>query len=279
MVPYCRKVRSPDSDVEAWSTHPRWDEVPPLDLHDGAGPCERLVVVAAHPDDESLGAGGLIATAHAAGLPIYLLLLTAGEASHAGAAGRTRHALATLRLDEMKCAVEELAPGTPVVFLGADDGEVVASEEAIAASLTEVIGNGQRTVVAAPWRHDNHPDHAAAGRAAAAACASSGARLLEYPVRLWLDQHPDEAPWDKMVRLELSEEERERKTAAIHCHASQVRPAGEESEAGVNGRRLHHFTGPAEHFVEEPDAGAGPGEGDVEGTEAVTAARGGAQPT
>ena len=45
------------------------------------GACTRLVVVAAHPDDESLGAGGLIAAARAAGLAVYVVLLTAGEGS------------------------------------------------------------------------------------------------------------------------------------------------------------------------------------------------------
>ena len=50
-------------------------------LSNGDEACTRLVVVSAHPIDESLGAGGLIATAHAAGaMVVYVVLLTAGEA-------------------------------------------------------------------------------------------------------------------------------------------------------------------------------------------------------
>ncbi len=41
-----------------------------------------FVVLAAHPDDESLGAGGFLAKLHAAGADIKVLLCTAGEASH-----------------------------------------------------------------------------------------------------------------------------------------------------------------------------------------------------
>lgn len=42
----------------------------------------RLVVLAAHPDDETLGCGGLLADAARAGADITVLLATDGEASH-----------------------------------------------------------------------------------------------------------------------------------------------------------------------------------------------------
>ncbi len=91
--------------------HPGWSDAPPLSLRSGDHDCTRLVVVAAHPDDESLGAGGLIATAHDAGIPIYVVLLTAGEASHPESPSRSRHDLATQRLTEAKAGARDPRPG------------------------------------------------------------------------------------------------------------------------------------------------------------------------
>ena len=70
---------SPGTDAAAWRAHASWGRVPELGLANDGQPCTRLVVVAAHPDDESLGTGGLIAAAHDAGLTVYVVLLTAGR--------------------------------------------------------------------------------------------------------------------------------------------------------------------------------------------------------
>ena len=64
--------------VAAGQPWPGW----PLDL---AGRT-RLVVCAAHPDDEVLGVGGLLALLAAAGAQLHLLAATDGEASHPGVA-------------------------------------------------------------------------------------------------------------------------------------------------------------------------------------------------
>ncbi len=237
-------MRLADEEVEDWQDHPQWGQVPALDLDAGY---DRLVVVAAHPDDESIGAGGLIARAHDRGMNVYVALLTAGEAADPAVTDGSRHALARLRLAEMEHAVTLLAPGAPVVFLGGQDGHLDDCEQQLTGYLTETLGQGARTLVAAPWREDPHPDHRATGRAAAAAAAAAGSRLVEFPVRLWLDADGREAPWDRMVHLPLSEDVRDRKVAAIAAHASQFR------SPAVLHARLSHLAGRVEHHVlEEP---------------------------
>lgn len=242
------------STVDDWIGDRRYGAARRLSLTNGGQACTRLVVIAAHPDDESLGAGGLIATAAAAGLPVYVVLLTAGEASPHAAAGKTRHALATMRLAEMENALARLAPDNYLVFLGAPDGAVADTEEQVARSLAELLGDGSQTLVAAPWRHDGHPDHDAAGRAAATAARASGARLLEYPLLTWSSASPDDLPWPAVTCLPLTPEVRDLKAAAIRAHVSQVRAAQPGRPAPLPGRVLAHFHTPFEHYVETPDA-------------------------
>lgn len=243
--------------AERWREHPAYAQVPPLDFLNGDIECRRLVVVAAHPDDESLAAGGLIHRAHRDGLDVYLVLLTAGEASHPFSPTTSRHELAQRRLGEMGDALTAMAPGTPLVFLGAPDGAVAGSEDQVTASLVDVIGDGQRTMLVAPWRHDGHADHDAAGRAAAAAAARTGARLVEYPVWYWHRTPPEDAPWERMRRVDLDPEDVAAKWEAISAHTSQVKPLSSQpgDEVLLNHRVLGHFAGPVEHFVvDEPVA-------------------------
>jgi LmbE family N-acetylglucosaminyl deacetylase/SAM-dependent methyltransferase len=244
------------TDAEAWRRHPCWGEVPELTLVNGEQPCTRLVVVAAHPDDESLGAGGLIATAAAAGLAVYVVLLTAGEASHPESPTLSRHALATRRLAEAERALGILAPEAPLVFLGAADGGVAQVEAAVTSSLVDLIGDGRSTLLVAPWRHDGHTDHEAAGRAAAAAAHRTGARLAEYPIWMWHKDDPADAPWARMRRIDLSPQVTQRKWLAIHAHATQVRPLSDSPSDAVmlSGHVLAHFATGVEHFVTETTA-------------------------
>lgn len=206
------------------------------------------MVLSAHPDDESLGVGGLIALAHRAGIGVYLVLLTAGESSHPPAEHCSRHSLATRRLAEMDAAVELLAPGSPVVFLGAPDGGVADVEEEVVSALGEIVGEGHGTLLVAPWRHDGHPDHDAAGRAAARVAAACGADLVEYPLLMWHRLQPAEAPWNQMSVLRLDQASLEIKLAAIRAHSSQIRGAA-GSAAPLDGQFLGHFTVPLEHLV------------------------------
>lgn len=238
------------ASVDTWRQDPRYGATPHLTLTHAGQPCTRLVVVAAHPDDESLGAGGLIAAAAAASLSVYVVLLTAGEASPYASPTETRHALATLRLAEMENALARLAPDNLLAFLGAPDGAVEEAEDQVARSLTELLGDAQHTLLVAPWRHDGHRDHDAAGRAAATAARASGARLLEYPLLAWTCREPDELPWDQMTCLALSEQRRQQKADAIRAHASQVRACTPDAEPPLPGRVLAHFGTPYEHYVE-----------------------------
>lgn len=238
--------------ARAWREDPRWDAAKPLTLHG----VERLVVVAAHPDDESLGAGGLVATAVRAGVPVSLVVATAGEGSHPDSPTHTPEDLARRRRVEMDAAAAALGvdPAHGVRLLELPDGGVADHVETLTRAVVEATGDGRRSVVVAPWRQDGHPDHEAAGVAAAAAARRTGADLWEYPVWFWHWATPAAAPWDDLGRFVLGAPVVEDKAAAIEAHVSQVRPLSASAGDGevLPDGLLEHFRGRRETFVRTP---------------------------
>lgn len=244
---------------QEWVDDTRWEAVPALTLLDG-GRIERVVVVAAHPDDETLGAGGLIAAATAAGLRMDVVVFTDGEASHPHSPSTTAEQLAVLRRRETRAAVHRLSPSSSVIFTDLGDGRLGESLTEAVSTLVDVIGeDGWKTLLVSPWRGDRHPDHAAAGQAAAIAAERTDARRLEYPIWLWHWATPDEAPWAAMRGLSLDDVARSAKESALAQHTSQVKALSEAAgdEVLLTADMLAHFHRDREVFVQpglEPDA-------------------------
>ena len=240
---------SAGTSASAWRAHPRWSDVSHLELESFA----RVVVVAAHPDDESLGAAGLAVRAHRTGVRVDLVVVTAGEHSHPASPSVSPSALATRRAAESRAAWTALGAEREPRFLGVEDGTVASYEDAVTTALVDLLGDARDALVVAPWRHDGHPDHEAAGRAAAAACRRTGAGLVEYPIWFWHWGRPADAPWDDLVAVGLDADAGERKAAAIAAHQTQVAPLSPApgDEALLGPELLEHFAGPVELFVRQ----------------------------
>lgn len=231
-----------------WRSWTALAAAPALDLDD---PPAALLVVAAHPDDETLGAGGLLRHAHAAGVPVDVVVATAGEASHPRSPTTTAAELARRRAAEVRAAVAVVAPAATVHLLGLPDGALRADDERLAATLARLAVRGGW--VAAPWRGDGHPDHSAAGEAAAVTASTAGALLLEYPIWAWHWGLPGDVrlPWATAVRLDLTEDARSLKARAGAEHRSQTAPLSPEpgDEALLHQGFLAHFDRPFELFL------------------------------
>ena len=243
--------RAPGTPAEDWATHPRASGLPTLQLDPNV---ERVVVVAAHPDDESLGAGGLLARAHRSGLDVVVVVATDGESSHPRSRTHSATLLATIRRAEMQAALRALAPGAALHLLGLPDGGLAQREHDLVAALVDLVGDGRHTLVVGPWRRDGHPDHEAAGRAVATTAARTGARLLEYPVWFWHWGDPYHAAWDDFRALQLTDAERSAKATAMEAHRSQAQPLSDQpgDEAILSPDLQEHFSGPLEIYVAEP---------------------------
>ena len=182
----------------------------------------RLVVVGAHPDDEAVGAGRLVAQWARTRGPVLAITLTAGEAC-LDDLGIEEPGLADRRLQEWHTALADLG-----VHAGAHrlcpDGAVASHTDAMAAAIADELGPGD--VVLAPWRHDPHPDHEAAGRAAALAARARGATLLEYPVWMayWMTPEAVAASGHRWSVVPTGAEAEQARLRALAAYVSQREP-------------------------------------------------------
>jgi LmbE family N-acetylglucosaminyl deacetylase len=238
----------PGTPASEWAERPEWEHVPSAHL-DGF---DHVLVVAAHPDDETLGAGGLIATAAVADLDVHLFVCTAGEHSHPKSTTHRPEELAARRENEVRAALGELAPGgAGITLLNVQDGHLHEAEQTLVQLLVRLIKDGRRTLIVAPWRHDGHPDHDAAGRAAATTARRTGATLWEYPIWWWHWARPGDAPWDDLRQLDLTDIATRRRRRALDHHRSQTEPLSDApgDEALLRPHFVQHFTGPRERFI------------------------------
>jgi LmbE family N-acetylglucosaminyl deacetylase len=232
------------------------EQVTPL----GVGGLRRLIVVAAHPDDETLGAGGLIARAAASGVSVTVVVATAGEASHPHSPTVPPAALAAVRRAEVAAAVAALAPAAAVRQLDLGDGRLESAVAALTREILSLVGEFVAgTWLVAPWRDDRHPDHSAASAAAQQVADVTGCRLLEFPLWAWHWARPGDGTLraEMLVGLDLSLVERAAKEAALAAHRSQVEPLSAEpgDEAIVPPGFRDHFRGAREIFVDSSRLG------------------------
>lgn len=232
---------TPEDVWRAWLPEQDWPAVDVAGLLDGA---EHAVVLAAHPDDEVLGVGGLLAGLAAADVRLDIVWASDGEGSHPGSTAPLVTRLAQLRRQESATALDRLGVrGYGAHYVGLPDGSVAEHEDELGPRLDDLIRPG--SLVLALWRGDGHPDHEACGRAAASAAAAGGGRLVEYPVWAWHWGAPGDprVPWQRARRLALSPELITRKATAVDAFDTQVRPIGPDRWDGpvLSAQMLAHF--------------------------------------
>ncbi len=180
-------------------------------------------MVAPHPDDESLGCGGLIALASEAGRRVVVATLTDGEASHPGSATYPPKRLAAVRRSEMEQAARALGgAGVETRSFGAPDGRLERCEPEAQAWLAQLGDRAAFDVVFTTWAADPHPDHKAAFRVAARRAAAWGIELFAYPIwGLTLADDAEAGPVAPCLKLDISSV-LDRKRTAVAAHKTQT---------------------------------------------------------
>ena len=141
----------------------------------------RCLALCAHPDDETLGVGGILAALGDRGCRVHVAIYTQGGQGYADLAERDR--IRTIRAEEVKAALGVL--GVPShEFLGFEDMAVPRDRGALHKTI-EVIRRIRPDVIFAHHEGDLHPDHQAV-----AALAVQAWFLAHRPLALELGE-----PW------------------------------------------------------------------------------------
>ena len=223
----------PGTPEQAWSAEGRLADRPSvqLDLHD------ELVVIAAHPDDETFGAGLLITRAAERGMRVRVIVVTDGAA-----AWTETDDLVAVRRRETIEAVKTLAPHVEVEFLAFPDGETREHRGEVAGELRHILRDaGAQALFAAPWRGDGHRDHRIVGEIMADIAGDR--TLLEYPIWMWHWAHPvrSRLPWDRLEHVTGDGSVKRRALEAFRSQTSGTDPV-------VRPDMLEHFRRDTEVF-------------------------------
>jgi LmbE family N-acetylglucosaminyl deacetylase len=144
-----------------------------------------VLVIAAHPDDETLGCGGTIALHSRAGDQVCVLIVTDGGSSRAGGLGREE--MRRLRHDEAASAMSALTP-VELIRLGLPEGGWLPEE--LHAPLSALIERLRPTLIYTTSCVDFHPEHLKVARVVAQALdalpgqAATLVRIYELQVPL-----------------------------------------------------------------------------------------------
>jgi LmbE family N-acetylglucosaminyl deacetylase len=193
---------------------------------------DRLLVIAPHPDDEVIGAGGLIQRAAAHG-DVRVVFVTAGENNPWPQRVLQRKWLITAedriawgalrRREAMESLAALGAPEHAPIFLNFPDTQIArmarGGDQRLSEILRTIIREFQPSLLVSTSAQDFHADHRAVAYFAHHAVRGTGdnaPEIVTYVV------HGDGAPHRLHFSLQLTDRECERKRKAIECHASQL---------------------------------------------------------
>lgn len=199
---------------------------------------DRVLVLAPHPDDETLATGGLLQRAQAVEAEVRVLFVTDGE-NNPWAQRATEHRWRIGGDDRERWGERRRAEAMAALacvgvspwqtgFLGFPDqgihGLLVSGDEDLIETLDGELERFAPTLLVAPSLEDLHPDHSACAVLVRLALARLDARQRQPRERQFIVHHDGPlVAAGRAVRLALTHEERERKRRAILCHASQLR--------------------------------------------------------
>ena len=189
----------------------------------------RVLVLSAHPDDETLGGGRLIADWVMAGVDVHAVVATAGEACF-DVVGHVEPGIAQTRLGEWRRALKVLGVRASGC-LRLPDGGLPACEGQVVEGLRGLVEAVRPNIIAGTHRDDPHPDHGAVGRAVETVAEQRSLASVCWPV--WLTYFANPPGPEGLQVVDCSTEAEQVRQAAWHCFTSQREPIADDITAVV----------------------------------------------
>lgn len=211
------------------------------------GGSERVLVVAPHPDDETVGCGGTIARHIEARDQVRVLVVTDGGNSRAGGVERDE----MRRLREMEAHAAMRALGTvDLVQLGLPEGSWTPDD--LQRPLEAILRHGPPSLIYAPSCVDFHPEHVEVARVLAQALRPQASGTLPK-VRVYEIQVPL-TPALANVAIEVGGTAAAKKALALAEYRTQQGSLGCMTRHRRYLRRLYRSRAPVEVFWEMDSA-------------------------
>jgi len=195
---------------------------------------DRVLVIAPHPDDESLATGGLIQRATQAGAAVRVVFATNGE-SNPWPQRWVEKRWRIRESDRIRWGETRRGEAIPaLVVLGMEpdaldllnfpdrgiDVALMRADQAVVSDLCGVLARWAPTLLVVPSAHDLHSDHNALYvllQFALDRLGMNDLRRLEFVIHA-----RGRRPLPPPLKLELTEEEIAKKREAIRCHSTQM---------------------------------------------------------
>jgi LmbE family N-acetylglucosaminyl deacetylase len=217
-----------------------------------------VMVVSPHEDDEVLGCGGLIALKRERSIPVQVVFITDGSASHKFHPDFRAGEIVPIRKEEARTALGILGvEPTDIHFLDKLDGKLRQmpdlDRQQTIDELTNLIRVFQPGEIYVTHRKDRHSDHEVSYDLIKAAIAQSGLEieLLQYPIWiLWRPMLFRDLKLTELagaVRLPINSVH-QKKQRAIAAYRSQCQPISDSNHTILPKGFLRRFLVPYEVF-------------------------------
>lgn len=140
------------------------------------------LILAPHPDDETLGCGGLIRQKRQAGAQVWVVFVSDGRHSHS-------HLMPALELAERRhqealaaCAVLGVDQ-EHVIWLGVEDGQIQGAIDTLQPRIRQLLQTHQPDELFIPLPNDGPSDHEATAQLGLAVATNQ--TIYGYPIWAW----------------------------------------------------------------------------------------------